>query len=142
MGRKHAREGAMKLLFQMDTIGDYGKENLEIFLENFTFDENEQIYIKDCLHKVIDNLSNIDEHIEKHLEGWSIYRLANVDLAALRIAIYEILYRDDIPMEVSINEAIEIVKKYSKEDSFKFINGVLGGFVRDLDKMSDTDESS
>ncbi|MFY9214211.1 MAG: transcription antitermination factor NusB, partial [Tissierellaceae bacterium] len=63
----------------------------------------------------------------------SIYRLAKVDLAVLRIAIYEILFRKDIPVEVSINEAIEIVKKYSNHDSFKFINGVLGGFVRSLE---------
>ena len=54
--------------------------------------------------------------------------------SSFRIAIYEILYRKDIPIEVSINEAIEIVKKFSNEDAFKFINGVLGGFVRSLDK--------
>lgn len=137
MGRKLAREGAMKLLFQMQSREDYGQENIEVFLNNFVFDENEQVYIEDAIYKVIENLDHIDQYIESHLEGWSIYRLAKVDLAVLRIAIYEILYRDDIPVEVSINEAIEIAKKYSKEDSFKFINGVLGGFVRDLDKMSD-----
>ena len=141
MGRKQAREGAMKLLFQMSSTEDYGEENLEIYLNNFIFDENEQIYIKDAIYNTIENLEHIDEQIEKHLEGWSIYRVAKVDLAVLRIAIYEILYRNDIPVEVSINEAIEIVKKYSKEDSFKFINGVLGGFVRDLDKLSDEDET-
>ena len=58
-----------------------------------------------------------------------------MDLSVLRIAIYEILYREDIPVEVSINEAIETVKKYSSEDSFKFVNGVLGGFVRSLDNL-------
>lgn len=142
MGRKLAREGAMKLLFQMQSTEDYGEENIEVFLGNFVYDENEQIYIKAAIYKIIDNLAHIDEYIENHLEGWSIYRLAKVDLAVLRIAIYEILYRDDIPMEVSINEAIEIAKKYSKEDSFKFINGVLGGFVRDFDKKSDDDETS
>ena len=61
-------------------------------------------------------------------------RLAKIDLAVLRIAVYEILYRKDIPVEVSINEAIEIVKKYSTEESFRFINGVLGGVVRNIDK--------
>ena len=141
MGRKQAREGTMQLLFQMQSREDYEKENLNIYLANFLFDENEEIYIKDAIYKITDNLSSIDEHIEKHLEGWSIYRLAKVDLAALRIAIYEILYRDDIPVEVSINEAIEIAKKYSKEDSYKFINGVLGGFVKDLKGKSDKDET-
>ena len=133
MGRKLAREGAMKLLFQMQSRDDYGQDSMEIYLNNFLFDENEQIYIEEVILKIVENLDHIDQYIEKHLEGWSIYRLAKVDLAILRIAIYEILYRDDIPVEVSINEAIEIAKKYSKEDSFKFINGVLGGFVRGLD---------
>lgn len=142
MSRKQAREGAMKLLFQLHSTEDYGLENIEVFLNNFIFDESEQAYIEDAVRKVVENLDTIDAYIEKHLEGWSVYRLAKVDLAVLRIAIYEILYRKDIPVEVSINEAIEIAKKYSKEDSFKFINGVLGGFVRDLDKKSDKDESS
>ena len=61
-------------------------------------------------------------------------RLAKVDLSTLRIAIYEILYREDIPIEVSINEAVETVKKFSNEDSFKFVNGVLGSFVRTIEK--------
>lgn len=133
MGRKQAREGAMKLLFQMDSTNDYTDNALEIFLGNFEYDDAETDYIKDAVHKVVNNLEDIDRNINKHLEGWSISRLAKVDLAALRIAIYEIMYRKDIPLEVSINEAIEIVKKFSTEDSFKFINGVLGGFVRALE---------
>lgn len=141
MSRKQAREGAMKLLFQMESTKDYSKETLDVYLDNFLFDEKEEIYIRDAINCIVENISSIDKYIEKHLEGWTIYRLAKVDLATLRIAVYEILYRDDIPMEVSINEAIEIVKKYSKQDSFKFINGVLGGFVRDLENMSDKDET-
>lgn len=142
MSRKQAREGAMKLLFQMQSTQDYSKDTLDIYLDNFIFDEKEELYIRDSINYIVDNLSYIDENIEKHLQGWTIYRLAKVDLSALRIAVYEILSRDDIPVEVSINEAIEIVKKYSKEDSFKFINGVLGGFVRELDDKSDGNETS
>lgn len=134
MGRKQAREGAMKVLFQMDSMSDFTEESLEVFLDNFEYDEMETLYIKESISKIRDNLEEIDEYIKQNLEGWSIYRLAKVDLAVLRIAIYEILYRDDIPMEVSINEAIETVKKYSTEESFKFINGVLGGFARSMDK--------
>lgn len=130
MGRKQAREGAMKLLFQMDSMNDYSKEEMEIFLSNFEFDQSETEYIRKAVEEICDNIEEIDNYIVSHLEGWSIYRLAKVDLAVLRIAIYEIIFRKDIPMEVSINEAIEIVKKYSSDESFKFINGVLGGFVR------------
>lgn len=134
MGRKQAREGAMKVLFQMDSMSDYTEDSLDLFLENFEYDEMETLYIKDSISVIKENLEEIDNQIKSNLEGWSIYRLAKVDLAVLRIAIYEILYRNDIPLEVSINEAIETVKKYSSDESFKFINGVLGGFVRNKDK--------
>ena len=134
MGRKQAREGAMKLLFQMESNNDFSEEALNIYLNNFKYDEKETEYIKEAVITIRDNVEEIDNNIVLNLEGWSIHRLAKVDLSVLRLAIYEILYRKDIPVEVSINEAIEIVKKYSKEDSFKFINGVLGGFVRSLDK--------
>ena len=133
MGRKVAREGAMKLLFQMELNENYYDDAKEIFLDNFKFDEMEIKYIEEAYESIIENRDMIDKYIEENLEGWSIYRLAKVDLAVLRIAIYEILFRKDIPVEVSINEAIEIVKKYSSYDSFKFINGVLGSFVRKLD---------
>lgn len=133
MGRKVAREGAMKLLFQMELNEDYSDEAKSVFLENFEYDDTEVKYIDESFNSIMDNMEIIDKFIEDNLEGWSIYRLAKVDLAVLRIAIYEILFRQDIPVEVSINEAIEIVKKYSSYDSFKFVNGVLGGFVRGLD---------
>lgn len=134
MGRKQAREGTMKLLYQMEINEDYSEEALDIYLENFPFDELEKEYIIDALVRIKENQEIIDKHIEENLEGWNLTRLAKVDLSVLRIAIYEILYREDIPIEVSINEAIETVKKYSAEDSFKFINGVLGGFVRTIEK--------
>ncbi len=133
MGRKQAREGAMKLLYQMESNNDFSESEIELFIENFSFDKGEERYIAECINTVSENLEEIDCHIKANLESWSIHRLAKVDLAALRISIYEILYRRDIPVEVSINEAIEIVKKYSNSDSFKFINGVLGGFVKSLD---------
>lgn len=137
MGRKRARESTMQLLFQMETNSDFSQDVLDLFMSNFDFDDMESAYITDSVNKIRENLDKIDGLIEKNLKTWTIDRLANVDLAVLRIAIYEILYRDDIPVEVSINEAIEITKKFSNSDSFKFINGVLGGIVRKLDKEGD-----
>lgn len=134
MGRKQARVGTMQLLYQMESNNDFTEEVLETFLDNFDFDSGEEKYINHAFNLICENKELIDQYITNNLEGWSIYRLAKVDLAVLRIAIYEILYRNDIPTEVSINEAIEIVKKYSNSDSFRFINGVLGGFVREIDK--------
>lgn len=134
MGRKQAREGTMKILYQMEINEDFSNEALELYFNNFSFDELEKEYILDAMTKIKENLDSIDKYIELYSEGWNLNRLAKIDLAVLRIAVYEILYRKDIPIEVSINEAIEIVKKYSTEESFKFINGVLGGFVRNMDK--------
>lgn len=130
MGRKYARESTMKLLYQMEVNLDFSDEAIGIFFENYTFDSGEKLYIENAIETIIENMEDIDNYIAENIEAWEIHRLARVDLSILRIAIYEMLYRKDIPIEVSINEAIEISKKYSTEESSKFINGVLGGFVR------------
>ena len=133
MGRIKAREGLMQLLFQIESNNEYAPDTKDIFFEVFEYSPSETKYIVDSLDTIIDNISIIDEYIEKNLTGWSINRIAKIDLSVLRIAIYEILFRKDIPAEVTINEAIEIVKKYSKEDSSKFVNGVLGSVLRSLE---------
>lgn len=135
MGRKYARESTMKLLYQMEINSDFSENAINIFFENNIFNEGEKAYIKDAIQTIIDNMKTIDSYIKDNIEGWKLNRLARVDLSTLRIAIYEILFRKDIPVEVSINEAIEIAKKYSTEESSKFINGVLGGFVRSRDEI-------
>ncbi len=130
MGRKQTREALMQLIYQMDLNKNFSKEEVTTFLENFELSDCEIEYLEESAYGVIDNLENINELIEKYTEGWTLERLPKVDLSILRIAFYEILYREDIPVEVSINEAIEIAKKYSTPDAFKYINGVLGSFVR------------
>lgn len=130
MGRKYARESTMKLLYQMEVNADFTQDATQIFFESYTFDDGEKLYIEKAIETIIENLEDIDFHIQNNIEGWEIHRLARVDLSILRIAIYEILFREDIPVQVSINEAIEISKKYSTDESARFINGVLGGFVR------------
>ncbi|MFA7411565.1 MAG: transcription antitermination factor NusB [Tissierellaceae bacterium] len=130
MGRKQAREGTMKLLYQMEVNEDFSEEAISIYFDNYPFSKSEKDYITDAISKITDNLGFIDQRIERHLEGWNINRLAKIDLAVLRIAMYEFFFRKDIPVEVSINEAIETVKKYSSDEAFKFVNGVLGNIVR------------
>lgn len=132
MSRKKARIGQMQLLYQMDLLNKFDKQELEMFLENFDFSDDEIKYIKDTIPKITENLDKIDELIKKNLEGWSLKRLAKVDRAILRIAVFEMLCREDIPVEVSINEAIEIAKVYGSGDSQKFINGILGSIYRSI----------
>ncbi len=88
---------------------------------------------------VLDNLSEIDEAISRHLVNWSFSRLNKVDLAILRISSFALLYQKDIPVSITIDEAIDISQEFGSDDSFKFINGVLGAIQDEIEK---TPESS
>lgn len=134
MGRRYARESAMKLLYQMEMNDDFSDKAMEVFFDNNKFDSGEKLYIDDAIRTIVENLKSIDSSIDAYIDGWQLHRLAKVDLSILRIAIYEIVYREDIPIQVSINEAIEIAKKYSTDEASRFINGVLGSFVRVRDE--------
>lgn len=105
-----------------------------------TIDDNAELYnggicgYAQAVVTAIDSLQGeIDEIISKYLKkGWSISRISRPSLAILRLAVYEIKYLDSVPQSVSINEAVELSKKYSIDES-KFVNGVLGAFVRDIE---------
>lgn len=134
MGRKIARESTMKLLYQMQLNEDFSQDAVEIFFDNNSLNSEEDAYIREVVNGVKDNIEQIDGFIEKYTEGWKIKRIAKIDLSILRIAIYEILYKQEIPPQVSINEAIDIAKKYSTDESSKFINGLLGTFLKEWEK--------
>ncbi|KNF07402.1 N utilization substance protein B [Gottschalkia purinilytica] len=137
MGRKIARESAMKLLFQMEMNKEFSQEAMNTFYEVNDFKEDEKNYIQNTVTGIVKNIEKLDDLVEKFSQGWKSNRIAKVDLSILRIAMYEIMFIEDIPVEVSINEAIDIAKKYSTNESSKFINGVLGGFVRNWDDKSE-----
>lgn len=130
MSRKRARIGAMQALFAMDVNDDFSTDKLDLFMENHEFQGDEVDYIKRTVPDILDKLDLVDETIEKNLKGWTMARLAKVDRQILRIAVYEFLYKDDIPEEVSINEAVEIARLYSSGEAPKFINGILGTIYR------------
>lgn len=130
MKRKELREAAVKLFYEMDIQKAFEHK----FYKNF-LSENELIALKDnYLKEVFDNFllnrDNIDDIIQKSSTSWDIKRIAKVDLSILRVAITEILYLSDIPDKVSINEAIDLAKKYGDENSYKFVNGLLGKIVK------------
>ena len=130
MSRKRARIGAMQALVSMDVNDDFSTDKLDLFMENHEFQGDEVDYIKRTVPDILDKLDLVDETIEKNLKGWTMARLAKVDRQILRIAVYEFLYKDDIPEEVSINEAVEIARLYSSDEAPKFINGILGTIYR------------
>lgn len=135
MSRKTARETAMTLIYQMEINNSKANEIFQSFIENNDLDISKEDceYIKECLDGVENSRDIIDSYIEKYLKpGWKIGRISKVDLAILRLGIYEMLYREDVPNVVAVNEAIELAKKYSTEDSKAFINGILGNVIREI----------
>ena len=130
MSRKKARIGAMQALFSMDINKDFSLDSLNLFMENNHFLGDESDYINRVVPDILENLETVGEAIEKNLKGWTMARLAKVDRQILRIAVYEFLFKDDIPPEVSINEAVDIARQYSSDDAPKFINGILGTIYR------------
>jgi transcription antitermination protein NusB len=136
MNRKRSREVAMELLFQMSINKDDVKELIENFQDNTDYDINEiqMDYVERILSGVQNNVTNIDDIIEKYLVNWKLNRVSKINLAILRLCVYEMLYEEDIPDKVSINEALELAKKYSEDKSVPFLNGVLDKIVKNTER--------
>ena len=156
MSRKLAREIAFKIVFSknfqsedtesIDTneIEETRKvQLLENLIEDRTSEEdtknvNDDIsaedkkYIEQVTKGVAEKIDELDEKIKPYLKGWTMDRIGKTDLAILRLAVYEIFYREDIPYKVSINEAVELAKAFCDDASPSFINGVLAGVVSSL----------
>jgi len=126
MKRRRAREYALQILFQLDiTNGEFNDIIFKDFWENVKEDDEVKEFTYDIVIGTKENISRIDEVIKEAARNWAIDRMAIVDRNILRAATYELLYRVDIPSSVIINEAIEIAKRYSTEESASFINGIL-----------------
>lgn len=140
MNRRKSRELAMKLLFQMTVNKEDYKEVIKNLHDNIEQDvrDEEDIDLKDIdmeyitrvLKGVEENKEIIDGEIEKHLLNWKLSRLAKIDLTIMRVCTYEMLFEVDIPNSASLNEALELAKRYSDEKSVPFINGVLDKIIK------------
>ncbi len=129
--RSEARKEAFKLIFQTETNRDDIEFLIAQMLENKPESTQNLEYIKTVLLGVLEKEEELKEEISENLGGgWRIERISRVSLALLKLALYEIKYMEDIPVKVSINEAIELDKKFDEPDNSAFINGVLGGFCR------------
>ena len=134
MSRRTAREQIFKIIFQTEFHKeDEAEEAIEIYKENIEdASKTDMEFIKSEIKGIIENKSAVDEAINKYAEGWEINRIAKVDLAILRLAVYEILYSDDVPNKVAVNEAVELAKSFSSDKSPSFINGILGKVINNL----------
>jgi N utilization substance protein B len=137
--RRIARELAVQFLYQFDLGGGSLEEALPLFWQTQPdVSESGRKFAEDLLRGVIERREAIDEKIAKYTENWDLPRIAAVDRNILRLAMYEMLYRDDIPPVVSINEAVDIAKKYSTRESGAFVNGILDRLKADLTRPSRT----
>jgi N utilization substance protein B len=123
--RRDAREAAVQYLYQREMQGDQSDQALEEFYEMRGLSPSGKRFCNELLQGWMQHREEIDDVIAKNARNFEFNRLSAVDRNVLRIACHEILFRADIPAPVAINEAIEIAKKYSTEDSGKFVNGVL-----------------
>lgn len=134
MNRKTSRESVMKIVYKTEFTDMYDEKFIKSIKMKFSKKEYDVNYIANVLEEFLINKASIDEYISKNLKGWSITRISKVDLAILRVAMIELFYISDIPVGVTINEAVELSKKYSDIKSSKFINGILGSINRDKEK--------
>ncbi|MDM8516366.1 transcription antitermination factor NusB [Desulfobacterales bacterium HSG16] len=132
--RRKARELAMQALFYMDTSTHPFPRNLDMFCESRDISQKVLPFFLDLARSVAKAESKIDEVIERFSDNWKVSRMSGVDRNVIRIAVYEMVCCDDIPHKVSINEAIEVGKKFGSEESGAFINGILDGIRLRMEK--------
>lgn len=125
--RRHARIAAFQTLYaweesHSDTEALFGFDWLDKKL-----DEQAMVFASLIIGGTLENIKSIDDQIRLHLKNWSFERLSRVDLAILRTSTYALLYQKDIPSSVTIDEAVEIAKKFGSPESYRFVNGVLDG---------------
>ena len=127
MNRVLSREEAVKLIYQMEITKDTPEEAIENFVENYEIklETIDLEYIKQIVKGVSKNKEEIDSTLQSNFVKWKIDRISKVNLAILRVGLFEMNYVEEVPGKVAINEAVEVAKKYSDEKSVAFINGVL-----------------
>ena len=135
MGKRHAaRRAALQYHFWRDLHGGEGPEKIEEFWELCPAKTKVQLFAQPLIDGMLEHLPEIDERITRYCENYEFRRISAVDRNVLRLGIFEMFYRDDIPPVVSINEAIELAKEFGGPDSGRFVNGILDRVKKDLSR--------
>lgn len=129
LSRRRARQTAFQVLYQLDITKDSVEHALENPIENSGLDQPDQEFAHLLVRGVYQHLPEIDTLLERFTKDWSIERMTLVDRNIMRLALYEITQLGDVPVSVSVNEAVELAKNFSDDTAAKFINGVLGSVV-------------
>ncbi len=141
MGLRHlARELALQALYQIDLSGDPAREHPAALIAQFPADERARAFAIELVEGVCRERRTLDKHLAEVIENWSIERLSRVDHNVLRIALYELLQQPAIPARVTMDEAIELAKRFGDRDSGRFVNGVLDRLAERLGVKSKGEE--
>ena len=133
MGKRRAgRELALQILFQVDIAQADPAQAIAAASAEGEYEDDSLSFSRQLVLGAAQHRAHLDEVIARHARGWTLERMANVDRNVLRLAAYEILYLPDIPPSVSVDEAVEMAKKYSTAESGRFVNGILGNLLRHL----------
>lgn len=132
--RRTSRELALSALYQIDLTGISPEDALEEVSDRERYSDETLAFAADLVVGATGNESRIDAVIRKYARGWSLDRMAHIDRNILRLSLFELLFLPDIPPSVSVDEAVELAKKYSTAESGRFVNGVLGNVIRNLDE--------
>lgn len=155
MTRSNAREIAVHLIYELDYTGEVPAQALETRMEREYYNglsrENEVYterpskkqlsYIRTCVEGVAAHSGELDALIQTYAVRWNLHRISRLIKAAMRLAIFEILYVEDVPAGVAINECVELTRKYEEEEVVSFVNGILGSVVRGLQSSSGEENS-
>ncbi len=129
--RRQSRESALQVLYQLEFTKENGPKALAQWELHFSPQQQRDEFAERIVLGVLDHISEIDRLIEQFSENWRLERMAIIDRNILRMAIFELLYCHDIPPKVTLNEAIDLGKKYGTEDSGSFINGILDRILKE-----------
>ncbi len=136
MLRSQVREEIFKILFRYPFTGEEEmEEQIAFCIEELEGKSEDNLsYIRKKAHAIMEHRDTIDGKLQENCEGWNLNRIGKAELAIMRVAVYELLYEEEIPENVSINEAVELTKKYCDEDARGFVNAVLGKVAKGLEK--------
>jgi len=130
--RRIAREAALEVLYRLDLVKHEPEDTIEEIINRKNPSEEAENYLRRLVQAVLDHSAEVDRMLATHLRKWRVERLRYLDRAILRLAGTEMMYFGDVPAKVSINEAVDIARKYGDDDSGRFVNGVLDAVYKEV----------
>ncbi|OGP90840.1 MAG: transcription antitermination factor NusB [Deltaproteobacteria bacterium RBG_16_47_11] len=134
--RRRSRESALQVLYQWDITQQDTQKGLAHFKEHFLLNQESDPFLEQIVQGVLTHCQEIDRLIEQYSENWRLGRITSIDRTILRIAIFELLYCEEIPPKVTLNEAVDLGKRFGTEHSGSFINGILDRILNEVVQKS------